>query len=252
MEITLEKIELVKDRTGVWYKEAKDALEKTDGSVVDAIILIEETIDDSTKETEKKNVQILDTIKEAVRKGNVSKIVIKKDGDIVMNLPVNIGIIGTVLFPWAAIGGCIAALGTKCSIELVKEDGGVVNVSDKASKTFETVKDKGSVIYDEVKDKSGNLFETAKDKGGDLFEAAKGKSGDLFEAAKDKSGELFEAAKDKGGDLYEAARDKGGDLYEAAKDRFVKEKAPEAEETYAKKNDFDLSDLDLDGMEEDK
>ena len=28
MEITLEKIELVKDRTGVTYKEAKDALEK--------------------------------------------------------------------------------------------------------------------------------------------------------------------------------------------------------------------------------
>ena len=241
MEITLEKIELVKDRTGVGYKEAKDALEKTDGSVVDAIILIEETIDDSAKETEKKNVQILDTIKEAVRKGNVSKIVIKKDGDIVMNLPVNIGIIGTVLFPWAAIGGCIAALGTKCSIELVKEDGDVVNVSERASKTFETVKDKGSVIYDEVKDKSGNLFETAKDKGGDLFEAAK-----------DKGGEFFEAAKDKGGDLYEAARDKGGDLYEAAKDRFAKEKEPEVEDTYAKKNDFDLSDLDLDGMEEDK
>ena len=241
MEITLEKIELVKDRTGVGYKEAKEALEKTDGSVVDAIILIEETIDDSTKETEKKNVQILDTIKEAVRKGNVSKIVIKKDGDIVMNLPVNIGIIGTVLFPWAAIGGCIAALGTKCSIELVKEDGDVVNVSERASKTFETVKDKGSVIYDEVKDKSGNLFETAKDKGGDLFEAAK-----------DKGGEFFEAAKDKGGDLYEAARDKGGDLYEAAKDRFAKEKEPEVEDTYAKKNDFDLSDLDLDGMEEDK
>ena len=35
MEITLEKIELVKDRTGVSYKEAKDALEAADGSVVD-------------------------------------------------------------------------------------------------------------------------------------------------------------------------------------------------------------------------
>ena len=32
MEITLEEIELVKDRTGVGYKEAKDALEKTDGT----------------------------------------------------------------------------------------------------------------------------------------------------------------------------------------------------------------------------
>ena len=240
MEITLEKIELVKDRTGVGYKEAKEALEKTDGSVVDAIILIEETIDESTKETEKKNVQILETIKDAVHKGNVSKIVIKKDGETVMNLPVNTGIIGTVLFPWAAIGGCIAALGTKCSIELVKEDGGVVNVSEKASQTFETVKDKGGVIYDEVKDKSGNLFEAAKDKGTGLFETAK-----------DKGSDLFEAAKDKGGDLYEAAKDKSGGIYEAAKDRFAKEKEPE-EETYAEPNDFDLSDLDLDGMEEDK
>ena len=241
MEITLEKIELVKDRTGVGYKEAKEALEKTDGSVVDAIILIEDTIDESTKEGEKKNVEILNTVKEAFRKGNVSKLVIKKGDEIVMNLPVNIGIIGTVLFPWAAIGGCIAALGTKCSIELVKEDGAVVNVSEKAAKTFETVKDKGSVIYDEVKDKGGDLFETAKDKGSDLFEAAK-----------DKSGDLFEAAKDKGGSIYESARDKGGDLYEAAKDKLTRDKAVDPDETFAKKNDFDLSDLDLDEMEEDK
>ena len=45
MEITLEKIELVRDRTGVSYKDAKDALEAAGGSVVDAIIAIENTID---------------------------------------------------------------------------------------------------------------------------------------------------------------------------------------------------------------
>ena len=230
MEITLEKIELVKDRTGVGYKEAKEALEKTEGSVVDAIILIEETIDESIKETEKKNSQVLDAIKEAVRKGNVSRIVIKKDQEVIMNLPVSIGIIGSVLFPWAAIGGSIAALGTKCSIELVKEGGEVVDISDKASRTFESVKDKGSVLYDEVKDKSGELFEVAKDKGGDLLEAAK----------------------DKGGDLYEAAKDKGGDLYEAAKEKISKEKPAAGEEGFTNGNDFDLSDLDLDEMEEDK
>ena len=223
MEITLEKIELVKDRTGVGYKEAKEALEKTDGSVVDAIILIEDTIDESSKEGEKKNIAIMDTIKEAVRKGNVSKIVIKKGDEIVMNLPVNIGIIGTVLFPWAAIGGCIAALGTKCSIELVKEDGSTVNVSEKASSAFETVKDKSSVLYDEVKDKSGDLFE---------------------------------AAKDKGEGFVNAARDKGEDLVNAAKGAISKDKesapAETEEEGPGKQNDFDLSDLDLDEMEEDK
>ena len=181
----------------------------------------------------------MNTIKEAVRKGNVSKIVIKKGEETIMNLPVNIGIIGTVLFPWAAIGGCIAALGTKCTIELVNEAGEVVNVSEKAAKTFETVKDKGSVIYDEVKDKSGDLFESAKDKGSDLYEAAK-----------DKGSDLFESAKDKGGDLFESAKDKGGDLYEAAKDKLSRDKTPEPDETFAKQNDFDLSDLDLDEMEE--
>lgn len=49
MEITLEKIELVKDRTGVTYAEAKAALEEADGSVVDAIIAIEETINSGEK-----------------------------------------------------------------------------------------------------------------------------------------------------------------------------------------------------------
>lgn len=49
MEITLEKIELVRDRTGVTYKEAKEALEAANGNVVDAIIAIEETIDCSEK-----------------------------------------------------------------------------------------------------------------------------------------------------------------------------------------------------------
>ena len=49
MEITLEKIELVKDRTGVTYAEAKAALEEADGSVVDAIIAIEETVNAGDK-----------------------------------------------------------------------------------------------------------------------------------------------------------------------------------------------------------
>ena len=75
MEITLEKIELVKDRTGVSYKEAKEALEKSEGSVVDAIIAIEESIDEKTsKSFSKKGEEILNKIKELVKKGNVSKI----------------------------------------------------------------------------------------------------------------------------------------------------------------------------------
>ena len=80
MEITLEKIELVKDRTGVTYAEAKAALEENDGSVVDAIIAIEETINSGEKSRGfgKKGEALFARIKEIVKKGNVSKIQVKK------------------------------------------------------------------------------------------------------------------------------------------------------------------------------
>ena len=80
MEISLEKIELVKDRTGVGYKEAKEALEKTEGNVVDAIILIEENIDEAGKsKMGAQGADMIEAIKEAIRKGNVSKITIRSE-----------------------------------------------------------------------------------------------------------------------------------------------------------------------------
>jgi len=63
MEITLEKIELVKDRTGVSYKEAKEALEAANGSVVDAIVAIEEMIDHkSGSKVSEHGAQLMDKI----------------------------------------------------------------------------------------------------------------------------------------------------------------------------------------------
>jgi len=40
-EITLEKIDIIKERTGVSYTEAKEALEECDSDVVNALIYIE-------------------------------------------------------------------------------------------------------------------------------------------------------------------------------------------------------------------
>ena len=115
MEITLEKIELVKDRTGVSYKEAKEALEAADGSVVDAIISIEEKIDSRSTGTSSGANSVVESIKEIVKKGNVSKIVIKNsEGDVLLNVPVTVGILGVVVAPWGAIAGVIAAFGFKC------------------------------------------------------------------------------------------------------------------------------------------
>jgi len=177
IEITLEQIELVKDRTGVSYKEAKEALEMANGSVVDAIISIEEQID-GAEEAKESNVEaIVAKIKEAVRKGNVSKISVLRNGDVMLNIPVNIGIIGTVLFPWAGIAAAIAAFGTKCEVQLVKDDGEIISISEKVDKGIDTVVTKGGVIIDEVTDKGSEIWDSAKTKGEDLINTAMEKMG---------------------------------------------------------------------------
>lgn len=174
MEITLEKIELVKDRTGVSYKEAKEALEEADGSVVDAIINIEESIDIKGKSKfAEQSAQIIDKVKEIIKKGNVAKIIVKKDEEIILNLPLNVGIIGTVLAPWAAVAGVLAAFGTKCVIELIKDDGEIIDISEIASDTFDEVVEKGSVLADEVKNKSADVLASVKSKASEALNRTK-------------------------------------------------------------------------------
>lgn len=174
MEISLEKIELVKDRTGVNYKEAKDALIKADGSVVDAIIMIEDEIDLAPKSKAGDQAShLIDRVKQLVKKGNVSRIVVKKDEEVILNIPVNLGIVGAVWVFWPTLAATVIALGMKCTIELIKDNGEVVNLSDKAVDTFGDVKENCSVIADDLKGKGGEAFTQVKDKAASAINKAK-------------------------------------------------------------------------------
>ena len=174
MEISLEKIELVKDRTGVNYKEAKDALIKADGSVVDAIIMIEDEIDLAPKSKAGDQAShLIDRLKQLIKKGNVSRIVVKKDEEIILNIPVNLGIVGAVWVFWPTLTATVVALGMKCTIELIKDNGEVVNLSDKAVDTFGDVKENCSVIADDLKGKGGEAFTQVKDKAASAINKAK-------------------------------------------------------------------------------
>jgi hypothetical protein len=175
MEITLEKIELVKDRTGVTYGEAKEALEEADGSVVDAIIAIEEKINAGEKGRGfgKKGEALFDSIKQLIKKGNVAKIQVKKDGEIILNVPVNVGIVGAVITPIASIVAVVAAFGFKCVIEVIKDDGTIIDVSDAVTDAMGTMVEKGSSVADGVKEKGTDIYEKGKEKAGEAVEAVK-------------------------------------------------------------------------------
>jgi N-acetylmuramic acid 6-phosphate (MurNAc-6-P) etherase len=70
MEITLDKIELVKDRAGITYAEAKNALIEANGSVVDALINLQADIDRKAEEKTVKDIgkDIAKELKELIKK----------------------------------------------------------------------------------------------------------------------------------------------------------------------------------------
>lgn len=155
MEITLEKIELVKDRTGCTYAEAKAALEAAEGSVVDAIIAMEEKHNadhDRIDGASLKDSPIFAKMKEIVDKGNVSKIIISKNGKKVISFPVTVGVVGTVLVPWGAVLGMVAAMGTQCSIDFMDDKGRIIDIDGKVTSVLEKAVDAGNTVKDLIKD----------------------------------------------------------------------------------------------------
>ncbi len=219
MEITLEKIELVKDRTGVSYREAKDALEACDGSVVDAIIAIEENID--TGKAGKTGEYVKTTmakVKELVNKGNISKISVKRGDEPIVNIPVNVGIVGAVLAPWGVVAAAIAAFGFKCKVELTTDDGKVIDVSEKVENVANTVKEKGSVVVDEIKERGGSVVDDLKEKAPDYVEKVKDASQDVFNNFKEKAPDYVEKAKEAGTEAFNNIKDRAPEYYEKAKE----------------------------------
>lgn len=134
MSISLDDIDKVVARTNASYKEAKEALEACDGDVVEAIVYIESKDKTFAQNLGNTSEQIFEKVKESLKKGNVTKIIIRKDGEVIMNIPITAGAIGTVLSPQIALLGFSTALFSKCTFEIVKENGEVVNINEAVEK----------------------------------------------------------------------------------------------------------------------
>ncbi|MDR3225230.1 MAG: DUF4342 domain-containing protein [Clostridiales Family XIII bacterium] len=216
MEITLEKIELVKDRTGVSYKDAKDALEAADGNVVDAIIAVEEQVNLSgTAKVIDKSSDMLEVIKDYVRSGNVSKIIVSKEEDVLLNLPVNATIIGALVAPWAALIGTVVCFGLKYKIELQLDDGNVIDITEKTTDKVGQAVEKGGIVLDTVKDKGAQVYENVSGKVSDAVGKTRQAAQQLNpEDFKDTVDEMWSAAKQRVENASEAA----GDVKEKAAD----------------------------------
>ena len=68
-----------------------------------------------------KGADILDTIKHVVHEGNVRRITVKHDGDVVAEFPLTAGVVGAALAPAVAALGAMIALLSDCTIEIHRE-----------------------------------------------------------------------------------------------------------------------------------
>ena len=80
---------------------------------------------------------VIDKIKELVKKGNVSRIIVCRKGEQLLNIPVSVGAVGAVVglaaAKWVTLAAVLAAIGLGCTVEVIKSDGGIVNGMDEES-----------------------------------------------------------------------------------------------------------------------
>lgn len=160
-EITLEKIDIIRERTGVSYTEAKEALEACEGNVVDALIYIEQNQKATTSNIYTSKDEFFSWLKDLVNKGNINRIRIKKDDKVIVDIPVNAGIAATLtalIWPPLIAIGILTAVVTKVTIEITKNDG-TIEIVNKIIKTG--VKDSVYDVKETMKDIKEKVFDAA-------------------------------------------------------------------------------------------
>ncbi len=76
-----------------------------------------------TEEFRVEGEKLIAKIKELFHEGNIRRVIIKdKDGKIVMEIPVTLGVVGVLLAPQLAAIGAIAALITEATVVVEKTD----------------------------------------------------------------------------------------------------------------------------------
>ena len=111
---------------------------------------------------------IVEKVKELVQRGNVSRIVVRKGERVIVNIPMNVGIVGGIVAvasaKWVLLASVLATVGFGCSVEVIREDGGVVSVMDEkdaervrcvAKSAVSSVKD--AVHFEKVVDETAEV-----------------------------------------------------------------------------------------------
>ncbi|NLI91302.1 MAG: DUF4342 domain-containing protein [Peptococcaceae bacterium] len=134
MSISMEQIDEMRKRTNCSYQEAKELLSKHDGDLIEAIIEFEKNHGHKSKSySSEKNRGLGKKVKELIQKGFVTRFIIEKDENIILNIPVNILLLAVLItMPvfWLYIILFIAIYLMGYKIRIKKVEGEEVNIND--------------------------------------------------------------------------------------------------------------------------
>lgn len=148
----LQKIDEILRRTNADYSTAKEALEAANGDVLEAIIIIENQQKGSSAGSNR-GEQIMNQLKDILAKGNATKLTIKKNNEVIINIPITAGLVSAFIAPFLSAAGITVALLAKCSVEITQADGKIIDLGQKVDEGMAAVKD----AVEDVKTGAENL-----------------------------------------------------------------------------------------------
>ena len=164
-----EKVDKLRERANVSYEEAKDALDRSNGDILDAMILLERegktrkegtgffstngstdsVYEENEKQVRKEQINengrsFGDKVKELFRKSTVNYLVIEHKGETLIKMPI-LAFVLIMLFAWyAAVIAIVVSLFCGCKYSFTGESDlkAANNVCDKAGELATQVKEK--------------------------------------------------------------------------------------------------------------
>ncbi|ASS76080.1 hypothetical protein CIG75_14695 [Tumebacillus algifaecis] len=122
----LEKVDILRKRFQISYREAYDVLQQSGGNVVQACIDLENrTADTGVAGQLEERIQVMgkdlvEKIQDIVKTGQASMIRVIRGGKTVLTIPAAVGAVGALIFPYLAVVGTAAAVAARYEIVIDK------------------------------------------------------------------------------------------------------------------------------------
>lgn len=124
MDTVLDKIDTIRDRTGLSYAEAKEALDEAGGDVLEALLLLEkrERARDGKPLGRVLSGEMIKPIRKAFKSSSRTHIRVTNQDGTLLEIPITLGLAGALFAPRATALGAMALIMARYNLESCTTD----------------------------------------------------------------------------------------------------------------------------------